>query len=221
MFSPGIEPGTFCVLDRCDNRYTTKTHWHLRIIQPWHAQPGSLVAECARPNITRNPIAVLSRDRLVVRTLRCGRSNPGSNPGLGRKVYFFISHSTWNVSNLNCVTIALFFCQSNEEPRYTRHDKLCSTRNRIIVRKYSILLLWVYLIVIVNKRLTPTWLEHAAFWSGVRRATIAPRSQSGSTEIWTRIAGFKVQSANHYTMEPKVCCEQVCFHHNGKQHNVT
>ena len=25
LFSPGIEPGTFCVLDRCDNRYTTKT----------------------------------------------------------------------------------------------------------------------------------------------------------------------------------------------------
>lgn len=27
-------------------------------------------------------------------------------------------------------------------------------------------------------------------------------SQTGSTEIWTRIAGFRVQSANHYTMEP-------------------
>ena len=27
-------------------------------------------------------------------------------------------------------------------------------------------------------------------------------SKKGSTEIWTRIAGFKVQSANHYTMEP-------------------
>jgi hypothetical protein len=25
----------------------------------------------------------ISRDRLVVRTLRCGRSNPGSNPGHG------------------------------------------------------------------------------------------------------------------------------------------
>ena len=25
-----------------------------------------------------------------------------------------------------------------------------------------------------------------------------------STEIWTRIAGFKVQSANHYTIEPKI-----------------
>ena len=30
MFSPGIEPGTFCVLDRCDNRYTTKTRWQWR-----------------------------------------------------------------------------------------------------------------------------------------------------------------------------------------------
>ena len=29
-----------------------------------------------------------SRDRLVVRTLRCGRSNPGSNPGPG--MFFFI-----------------------------------------------------------------------------------------------------------------------------------
>ena len=26
--------------------------------------------------------------------------------------------------------------------------------------------------------------------------------REGSTEIWTRIAGFKVQSANHYTIEP-------------------
>ena len=25
---------------------------------------------------------------------------------------------------------------------------------------------------------------------------------SGSTEIWTRIAGFRVLSANHYTIEP-------------------
>ena len=29
------------------------------------------------------------RDRLVVRTLRCGRSNPGSNPGHGTVLYFF------------------------------------------------------------------------------------------------------------------------------------
>ena len=32
-------------------------------------------------------------------------------------------------------------------------------------------------------KLTPTWFEHAAFWSGVRRATIAPRSQLMGAEI--------------------------------------
>ena len=31
----------------------------------------------------------LRRDRLVVRTLRCGRSNPGSNPGHGTVLFFF------------------------------------------------------------------------------------------------------------------------------------
>ena len=30
-----------------------------------------------------------SRDRLVVRTLRCGRNNPGSNPGHGNCCFFF------------------------------------------------------------------------------------------------------------------------------------
>ena len=29
---------------------------------------------------------IASRDRLVVRTLRCGRSNPGSNPGHGSDI---------------------------------------------------------------------------------------------------------------------------------------
>ena len=65
---------------------------------------------------------------------------------------------------------------------------------------------WVSRVLSSKKKilLTPTWFEHAAFWSGVRRATVAPRSQVmwGPTEIWTRIAGFKVQSANHYTIEP-------------------
>ena len=76
--------------------------------------------------------------------------------------------------------------------------------------------------------MTPTWFEHAAFWSGVRRATVAPRSHNdnwgkkiGSTEIWTRIAGFKVQSANHYTIEPwlvsqifKVGKDHKCLSHS-------
>ena len=28
------------------------------------------------------------------------------------------------------------------------------------------------------------------------------KTLAGPTEIWTRIAGFRVQSANHYTMGP-------------------
>ena len=34
------------------------------------------------------------RDRLVVRTLRCGRSNPGSNPGHGTFLPFLICFSS-------------------------------------------------------------------------------------------------------------------------------
>ena len=57
-----------------------------------------------------------------------------------------------------------------------------------------------------NNFVTPTWFKHTAFWSGDRCTTVAPWSQllSGPTEIWTCIAGFKVQSANHYTIGPYV-----------------
>ena len=36
----------------------------------------------------------VSRDRLVVRTLRCGRSNPGSNPGHGMQKQLFSDQYT-------------------------------------------------------------------------------------------------------------------------------
>ena len=35
------------------------------------------------------------------------------------------------------------------------------------------------------KSVTPTWFEHATFWSGVRRATVAPRSLGN--EDWTNM----------------------------------
>ena len=41
---------------------------------------------------------------------------------------------------------------------------------------YIIIYIRIYYI---NKIImTPTWFEHAAFWSGVRRATVAPRSHT-------------------------------------------
>ena len=83
MFSPGIEPGTFCVLDRCDNRYTTKTLGSEKHVRSMYfrvfwggADFCPLNTLCGHPHLN-------CRDRLVVRTLRCGRSNPGSNPGHG------------------------------------------------------------------------------------------------------------------------------------------
>ena len=46
------------------------------------------------PKFGTRPIkSSVSRDRLVVRTLRCGRSNPGSNPGHGmqKQIFLFLS----------------------------------------------------------------------------------------------------------------------------------
>jgi hypothetical protein len=50
-----------------------------------------------------------SRDRLVVRTLRCGRSNPGSNPGRGSvnslftvEIYFFKNFNFYSPAPFSC-----------------------------------------------------------------------------------------------------------------------
>ena len=45
------------------------------------------VTICWKVTIINKP--PVSRDRLVVRTLRCGRSNPGSNPGHGINILTF------------------------------------------------------------------------------------------------------------------------------------
>ena len=43
LFPPGIEPGTFCVLDRCDNHYTTETAFKLRTISFYLSKIKNLV----------------------------------------------------------------------------------------------------------------------------------------------------------------------------------
>ena len=53
---------------------------------------------------------VVCRDRLVVRTLRCGRSNPGSNPGPGITSFFFLfffSNCTFLLGNLFAVYVLI------------------------------------------------------------------------------------------------------------------
>lgn len=93
LFPSGIEPETFCVLGRCDNRYTTETvgsDWtklNMYHLVPWHLV-NQLLVIWHHPNVS-------SRDRLVVRTLRCGRSNPGSNPGHGSDFFSVFHLDQW------------------------------------------------------------------------------------------------------------------------------
>ena len=68
-----------------------------------------------------------------------------------------------------------------------------------------------------KRLLTPTWFEHAAFWSGVRRATIAPRSRlvkraeiclyKSSLRSKNQTTHFKVLTQQHsstkYIFQPK------------------
>ena len=54
---------------------------------------------------------------------------------------------------------------------------------------------WIIFGLLFEKRLTPTWFEHATFWSGVRRATVAPRSPS--CIVSSRIA---------HTVNSTICC---------------
>ena len=115
MFPPGIEPGTFRVLGGCDNHYTTETELRseagetARLLQAgilchkqslatgqdldiWSIPHGNgLKRGLSGLKQTFPKLCLSGRDRLVVRTLRCGRSNPGSNPGHGiLKQFFFL-----------------------------------------------------------------------------------------------------------------------------------
>ena len=84
MFPSGIEPETFCVLGRCDNRYTTETCCLTHVGDGTSSSAVDLQSWCKSYFFLS--VLVSSRDRLVVRTLRCGRSNPGSNPGHGSDI---------------------------------------------------------------------------------------------------------------------------------------
>ena len=118
MFPPGIEPGTFRVLGGCDNHYTTETELSgeavetARLLQAgilchkqslgteqdldiWSIPRGNgLKRGLSGLKQTFPKLCLSGRDRLVVRTLRCGRSNPGSNPGHGRRRALFCHDTT-------------------------------------------------------------------------------------------------------------------------------
>ena len=97
------------MLGGCDNHYTTETELRseagetARLLQAgilchkqspatgqdldiWSIPHGNgLKRGLSGLKQTFPKLCLSGRDRLVVRTLRCGRSNPGSNPGHGRR----------------------------------------------------------------------------------------------------------------------------------------
>ena len=58
--------------------------------------------------------------------------------------------------------------------------------------------------------LTPTWFEHAAFWSGVRRATIAPRSQ-----LWILLIFWKKNWGSLFMTGVGWCIKKYNFEKNS------
>ena len=75
---------------------------------------GMIMSEQISLHPTKSSV---SRDRLVVRTLRCGRSNPGSNPGHG--IFIFIY--------LYFISIYLFFFSLTEE--FNKKLSMCGSIN--------------------------------------------------------------------------------------------
>ena len=65
------------------------------------------------------------RDRLVVRTLRCGRSNPGSNPGLGSIIFCcFNFHFIMHLLNF---IINLFYTEKSLEKTFCKEKTRATT----------------------------------------------------------------------------------------------
>ena len=97
LFPPGLEPGTFRVLGGCDNHYTTETVGEQMSCTRIRLRLGFKVVDLGSWMKMIQLLSLLSpsggsgRDRLVVRTPRCGRGNPGSNPGLGRLSFWLFS----------------------------------------------------------------------------------------------------------------------------------
>ena len=92
--SPGFEPGIFWSVVRCVIHCATspiykKSSWHVC----YPVKQRCIISVTLRALLQCfGTVSVVwlswqvSRDRIVVSTSRCGRDNPGSNPGHGRAV---------------------------------------------------------------------------------------------------------------------------------------
>ena len=74
-----------------------------------------------------NLVPVVGRDRLVVRTLRCCRSNPGSNPGHGTFFSFLILYSIFLITIFLLLFVYFGFYYNLNQRRFRKlKHKNCS-----------------------------------------------------------------------------------------------
>ena len=87
------------------------------------------------------------------------------------------------LDTLLSATLKWFRSGLNRGPSACKADVMTTTLRNLNVAGWRFLwmfwsIIWALILFPGGKlqRMTPTWVEHATFWSGVRRATIAPRS---------------------------------------------
>ena len=72
------------------------------------------------------------RDRLVVRTLRCGRSNPGSNPGHGTVMFFFLCSVSTKIA-LSQTKDFFSFARNDNISKWLVSDHFLSSRSQFSI----------------------------------------------------------------------------------------
>ena len=86
---PGFEPGTSRTLSENHTPRPTSQSIQIQVVCVCDGAPTAPPRTSHTSQTIRSKSETQdSRDRLVVRTLRCGRSNPGSNPGHGMLEHF-------------------------------------------------------------------------------------------------------------------------------------
>ncbi len=117
---------------------------------------------------------LLERCRAIIKTCRPVFSS--SSPPLNASTFYkiLICHNAWNWE-------AVLSTDYKRNKIIPINAKINWHLDKCIVRHKSDCICWKKLVKLdlnsaIKKELIPTWFEHAAFWSGVRRATVAPRS---------------------------------------------